>query len=81
MRLALVLFFVAGCGGSMDAPRPIADSPVIDDNEEPGLANTPADDDGDGVPNDADLCPLARESYNPSNPDGCPDTPGADAGV
>ena len=80
MRIALVAFFLAGCGGAQDAPRPIDDSPVLRD-EESGTARMPPDDDGDGVPNDADGCPLAREDYNASNGDGCPDTPGADAGV
>lgn len=82
MRTALVIFFVAaltGCGGSQDAPRPIADSPQID-GEDPGMVNQPPDDDADGIPNEADLCPLAREDYNASNPDGCPGSTGPDAG-
>jgi len=79
VRLALIAFFLVGCSGSQDAPRPISDSPVLD-QKEPGMANMQPDDDGDGVPNEADLCPLAREDYTTKNPDGCPDTPGKDAG-
>ena len=73
MRMTLALVFVAACGGSQDAPRPIADAPMMEEPE-PSTNEMPPDDDGDGVPNEADLCPLAREDYNPTNPDGCPDT-------
>ena len=80
MRTFLVIFFLAGCGGSQDAPRPIDDAPQLRE-QGPGSAEMPPDDDGDGVPNEADMCPLAREDYNASNPDGCPDSTGLDAGV
>lgn len=80
MRIAIALMLLAACGGSQDAPRPIADSPQLDE-QDPGTTAMPPDDDGDGVPNEADLCPLAREDYSPSNADGCPDSPGRDAGV
>jgi hypothetical protein len=80
MRTLLVIFFLAGCSGSQDAPRPIADSPQLDE-QDPASTHMPPDDDGDGVPNDNDLCPLAREPYTPSSPDGCPDGPAPDAGA
>lgn len=81
MRIALALGLVlAGCGGSQDAPRPIDDAPVLRE-QQPSTTQMPPDDDGDGIPNEADLCPLAREDYTPSNADGCPDAPGRDAGV
>jgi hypothetical protein len=78
--IALAIATLAACGGSQDAPRPIEGSQAFP-GEDPGGVTVPPDDDGDGVPNDADLCPHAREPYSGGTADGCPDTPGPDAGA
>jgi hypothetical protein len=74
-----VIFFLAGCGASQDAPRPIDDAPTQRERD-PGGVSFPPDDDGDGVPNESDLCPRAREPYSGASADGCPDGPSPDAG-
>lgn len=80
MRRYLVVVMLAACSGSQDAPRPVADPPAIREADQSSWETEP-DDDGDGVPNDADGCPLAAESYGDPHRDGCPDGPAPDAGA
>lgn len=79
IRALLVL--AAACSGSQDAPRPIGESPAGADPEG-GMNRVYSDDDGDGIPNDHDGCPLAREDEAAQglDRDGCPDAP-RDAGT
>lgn len=75
--VALAGWLVA-CSGSSDAPRPLAPSSV-DDPGGSGILEIQRDDDGDGIDNDNDRCPLASDTSNDPYRDGCPD--GQDAGV
>ena len=78
---AALLLALAACSGSSDAPRPIGPSPVIDDSPDSvDIGHVQDDDDGDGIQNDHDNCPLAREDWDDPVRDGCPDR-GQDAGV
>jgi hypothetical protein len=73
-RGLMFVLFVAACAGSSDAPRPIGPSPVDEYNKTSGNPTAVMDDDdNDGIPNEADKCPLAYEPYNDPPPrDGCP---------
>jgi hypothetical protein len=82
-RLVLVML-VAACGpGSRDAPRPIAPYPEAAQDfqgDDDSAAMPVADDDNDGIQNDADGCPLAAEKWDDPVRDGCPGG-SPDAGV
>jgi hypothetical protein len=83
MKRCVLLLVLAGCGpGSRDAPRPIAPYPEAanDFKSDDSTALPPADDDNDGIENDADGCPLAAESWSDPVRDGCPGG-SPDAGV
>lgn len=80
MRRYLPVLILAACSGSQDAPRPLADPPAIREADQ-STWETKGDDDGDGVPNDADGCPLAAEKYSDPNRDGCPEDAPPDAGA
>jgi len=76
-----IAFALAACGGNRDAPRPIAPSPTLGGQQsEGGIEHMQNDDDGDGIANDHDGCPLAREAWDDPVRDGCPDQ-SVDAGV
>ena len=78
MRWIGWLTFVAACGpGSRDAPRPIAPYPEAAQDfqgDDDSTAMPPADDDNDGITNEADGCPLAAEKWDDPVRDGCPQT-------
>jgi hypothetical protein len=77
MRTCCLVLALAACGGSADAPRPIAPSTIEEPSSESPLMVS--DDDGDGLPNPDDGCPLASAPHGDS--DGCPDGPAPDAGA